>query len=566
LYSNRFFIFSVLASIVLVLLSLIIVVASFLSWPESLYPYSSQQSRFDADDVVIHGSASFDRDSYLIGELTQYEIRLEWDSSKVAPELETFRNGIGFFPFNRQEIIEQQLDLDGERKQYLLRIVLQAVDVDPGSSYTLAPPTVYFQEIGDNTGQLQSYRIPGPSIHIGSYYPEDVSKISLLDYKYEIAGPLGLNQTILILSGLLLFIIAWGLIFYFGRVRRKETLSHAECLWREFQDLRKKPDNNRNYLLQCELIFTDLLQARTKMSPVSFWVGKEPDEEEWKETVSKARDIFSRAYLPEDPDDQQVQEINTLLETLFSHLVEEDRLKIEQVPSFSSRIIRQPVVLINSGVIMLLGISILTLASFPEVWSSQGVMQYNQAVSLLSSDDAIETKYERFSELAEQLGDERIRAAALYNYGILATEPELSGIDIYQQEALLAVMFQEQKVFMDALLHSLTMEDPFLLVAIIRDSIRFLTQGETALKSAVRIAPYDDDIGRNLELVLKRRKAYAQTILELLQEGEESSGMGELQRQSLMDLEQFMQMEMPEEFAELEEGKDDKDYFILEGF
>jgi hypothetical protein len=42
--------------------------------------------------------------------------------------------------------------------------------------------------------------------------------------------------------------------------------------------------------------------------------------------------------------------------------------------------------------------------------------------------------------------------------------------------------------------------------------------------------------------------------------------MGELQRQSLMDLEQFMQMEMPEEFAELEEGTDDKDYFILEGF
>ncbi len=130
----------------------------------------------------------------------------------------------------------------------------------------------------------------------------------------------------------------------------------------------------------------------------------------------------------------------------------------------------------------------------------------------------------------------------------------------------MAVMFQEQRVFMDALLHSLDMEDPFLLVAIIRDSIRFLTQGETALKSAIRITPDDAEIGRNLELVQKRRKAYAETILELLQEGEENSGMGELQRQSLMDLEQFMQMEMPEEFAELEEGKDDKDYFILEGF
>ena len=93
-----------------------------------------------------------------------------------------------------------------------------------------------------------------------------------------------------------------------------------------------------------------------------------------------------------------------------------------------------------------------------------------------------------------------------------------------------------------------------------------MTQGEAALKAAVRITPDDTMIRRNLELIHKRRGAYADTIKELLQEGEDASGMGELLRQSLMNLEDFMQMEMPDEYAELEEGKDDKDYFILEGF
>lgn len=116
---------------------------------------------------------------------------------------------------------------------------------------------------------------------------------------------------------------------------------------------------------------------------------------------------------------------------------------------------------------------------------------------------SIEDKYEAITEFADAATATRVKAAALYNAGTFSATPELVGQDIYQQEALLEVMFQEQRVFLDALLHSLAMEDPFLLLAMIRDGIRFMTLGETALKSAVRIDPADMDIRRNLELIQK---------------------------------------------------------------
>jgi hypothetical protein len=116
------------------------------------------------------------------------------------------------------------------------------------------------------------------------------------------------------------------------------------------------------------------------------------------------------------------------------------------------------------------------------------------------------------------------------------------------------------------LLHSLNMEDPFLLVAMIRDSIRYLTISESTFKSATRVNPDDENIRRNLELVHKQRNAYADTIQEILSEGEDSSDAGELQRQALMDLEMFLQTEMPDKYAEFEEGKNNKEYFILEAF
>jgi hypothetical protein len=566
LIKNRFVLGTIISALVLIFFALLITVLSIAGKPDRLFPFIDSSFESLADDEKIKGWANFDKDSYLIGEVARYTVRLHWDSSQLTPDIETFKNGIGFFPFNRREIFEQQLVISGNIQEYILEITLQAVDVELTSSYTLAPPTVYFTNTNNDEGGLQSYRIVAPEVHIGSYYPADVSKISLQELKGEIDDPVFLRQVIMFLLGCLLLLLAIVMLWYFGRVRRLESLSLAEKLWREFHGIDKDSMDNRDYLVRCELIFTNLLMSRIEMSPVNFWSGKEPDDEQWKKTVNQAREIFYKSYLLDQPESNVVTEIDNLLNQLFSQLVGEDRLKTEQVPLLSTRLMQQPAMLSICAVLTTLSLIVLIMATQPVVWISEDIVEYNRTIQLLQSDEAVQNKYEKITNLVERVNDEKFKAAALYNAGTFAATPELSEQDKYQQLALLEVMFQEQKVFLDALLHSMNMEDPFLLIAIIRDGIRFLTQGQAALKAAVRIAPYDEAIRRNLELIQKRRQAYAETIQELLQGGEDGSAMGELQRQSLMDLEQFMQMEMPEEFAELEEGKDDKDYFILEGF
>ena len=90
-----------------------------------------------ADDLA--GRAGFDRDSYHVGETAVYRIRLLWRDDAVDPDLETFRNGIGLFPFHRRETRESRRELPGNIGEYTLEYVLQAVDVTPSGSHLLSP-------------------------------------------------------------------------------------------------------------------------------------------------------------------------------------------------------------------------------------------------------------------------------------------------------------------------------------------------------------------------------------------------------------------------------------------
>ena len=534
--------------------------------PDSWHPFIENTDSDLREGELIRGWVSLDKDSYLIGELASYRIRLLWRNDKLSPDTDTFKNGIGFFPFNRLEISERTALIAGNITEYNLQFLLHAVDVEPAQSYVLSPPTIYFTNKDNDIGELNSYRIDAPQVHIGEYYPQNVSKIPLLAMKGKISNPVGLRGGVMVLIGLLLVGVAMGLLWYFGRVRLVETLSEPERLWREFENLKNKGYLPREFLTHCEFIFTDLLMYKLEMNPGDFWSGQHSDNTDWAEIVERARNIFYQGYLKTEPESDSLEEITNILDSQLSKQVEEEKLQIEILPTFPARLAMQPVlvsfcffILLISGIVFILSINSME-------WSSSEINEYNRIVDVLNGNDLVEEKYEEISNYPETVNNERVQAIAYYNAGTFSATPELVGQDIYQQQALLEVMFQEQRVFLDALMHSLAMEDPFLLVGMIRDSIRFMTQGESALKYAVRLNPNDTDYRRNLELIQKRRNAYAETVTELLQEGEESTEMGELQRQTLMDLEQFMEMEMPDEFAELKEGKDDKDYFILEGF
>jgi hypothetical protein len=136
LIKNRFVLGTITSAMVLIFFALLITVLSIVGKPDRLFPFIDSSHEGLADGEKIKGWAKFDKDSYLIGEIARYTVRLHWDSAKLSPDIETFKNGIGFFPFNRREIYEQQRVIEGNIHEYILEITLQAVDVELTSSYT----------------------------------------------------------------------------------------------------------------------------------------------------------------------------------------------------------------------------------------------------------------------------------------------------------------------------------------------------------------------------------------------------------------------------------------------
>ena len=139
----RFVIGTVLIAIVLLLSAFLLTVFSMQGKPAQLFPFTESPLETLGENEAIKGWADFDKDSYVIGEVAMLQLRLVWHADKVSPDLDTFKNGIGAFPFNRLESFEQQQVIEGDINEYLLVFSLQAVDVEPASSYMLAPPTIY---------------------------------------------------------------------------------------------------------------------------------------------------------------------------------------------------------------------------------------------------------------------------------------------------------------------------------------------------------------------------------------------------------------------------------------
>ena len=82
----------------------------------------------------------------------------------------------------------------------------------------------------------------------------------------------------------------------------------------------------------------------------------------------------------------------------------------------------------------------------------------------------------------------------------------------------------------------------------------------------MRADPVDPDVRRNLELLGKTRRAIARSVAQLASLGDDAPGTQQLLSQTVIDLRVLMETELPDDYARLDEGKDDRDYFILEKF
>ena len=559
--------FAALAAVGAALASGLVVGASMTGWPKQIFRFTQAPPEALPKGTDIAGWASFDRDSYFIGETIRYRARILYRRDRIAPNLDTFMRSLPFFPFEKREGRETKRRLDGDIEEYRLDYVLHGVKVEPPRTYQLDPAVVFYQPKTTSTGQLQSIRIPTPAIHITEYYPRDVSAIPLLALKGTIHDPARFRQWLIGVSGGILLALAGFLLWWFARRRRADELSEPERLWREFHEIDRASGDARAYLLRCEKIFSRLLQTRTRTSPRALWAGDYPKDAFWQDAAAKAhrglRDLYQRSSLSED----DVRRISGLLnlDAIFSSIVAEDRLRREKEPSFAARLRRQPRVLAAGGLCVVMAALMFVLAARPGVWLSPDVVRYNRALTALSGDIPLIEDSFTMSAVGNRVEDGTIKAAALYNAGTALAHLKESRDTPLREMELFEALFNN-KASLVAYLDTPEEIEQFL------KSEKWLRQAEGNLQEAVRADLRDEDIRRNLELVIKRHRAVLGALRALFEasrggaarKGAKGIKLKDSQRKAIVDV---LNMKWPDKFKdEKGEGKKDKGYGVSEHY
>lgn len=544
------------------------VYASWTGQPRQIFGFEAPPPAELAPGVAIAGSASFDRDSYAIGAPVIFRVRLLYRRDLVEPDLDSFKRSINLSPFERRAVTERQQTLAGGVTEYVLEYAMQGVSVEPHGTYQMNPLVVYYTSEKGRGAGVQTLRIPPRAVHIGGYYPADVSAIPLQEQKGEIRDYPRARQAVTGVSGVVLLATAGFLLWRAGRRRPDAELSHAERLWRTFHDVPRGSMSSRAYLVSCELIFTQLLHARTAVSPRAFWSGVNPQEPAWAEAAATARVLFSRAYRPDPPLDDDVARSAALLDELFSSTVAEERLRREQSPSTLYRLKQQPAILGVSGALIGFAAFMLVLSARPDMWFSDRLARYNLAVRLAEERPRVMEAAEEFSAIGESLEDGIVKAAALYNSATLRATLSLAAGPAERQEELNTVLFQPGRSLYE-MFHELDEGQRVETVDMLSRRAEALGNAEVDLKTAIRANPQDEDIGRNLEIVIKHRKAVHDSLVEFLagQEGAFAPGEGRESADELAEslIDVLKMMQLPAEHVE-DAGKDDTGYHVRERF
>jgi hypothetical protein len=562
---NRPLLAVLVATVLILVLCVSVIVASIRGTGPGEFGFSEAPPPELPPDTDIAGWVTLDKGSYLPGEEARCRVRVLWRSNIVTPDFESFQSSASFFPLDHRESYYSERNLSGGVREYVAEFVLQAVNVETTRSYLLATSTVYYTNSRIDTEELQALRINPPELHIGELYPEDISDIPLMSPKPEIDEPTLLRQWLMALFAVALLGLGAGLIWHFGRQRPESGLSEAEHLWYEFDALLSNVSDRRKFLLDCERIFVHALSLRAGVSSTDFWAGRGESNDDWRKLTRDARRILSESYRPTEPSGDDVNRMSVLIRELLEPMVSEDRLRRERLPSPAMRLRSEPVAMATAIFLAISAGTLFALAVQPSSWLSPDVLRYNLATAMLENDESVEQSFSEFSALGKGADDEMVRAASLYNVGALLIDPRLSGQSSERQRVLLNAIFLPE-ITLDRLLHDLELDAVTELLGILTYAARRYVQAETALKAAVRITPDDSDVRRNLEILGKVRRALADTLARLIEQGEQSAGLIEMQAQTIIDLQRLMEVEMPEDFAKLEEGKDDTNYFILEQF
>lgn len=539
---------------VLSLLSAGVVAVSLAGWPRALVSFETPERQILSADADIGGWATLGRDSYFVGDTVRYTVHLLYRSDRVAPDLKMLERSLNFLPFEKIDVRTTVKRSANSPSEAVLEFTLQGVDVLPATTYNMEPALVYYTPAGEKKPSPTPIRIERPALHVSSYYPSDVSQIALRDGRGAVGEYAPLRQSILAASAVGILAMASLLLWRVGRRRSAAELSEPERLWQEFRALDPQALGSRNYILHCERIFTRLLQWRTQTHPWAFWSGTNPKEpSSWNEITNHARRLLSKTYQQDTPALEDAERIGALLQDMLSPVIDEERLRREDVPSFTGRLKQQPRVLALTGASAAMALVLLLLAAKPGIWLSPDLRRYNETVHAASGDKNLDADAQRFAALGKAVETPMVKASALYNAATARARLGGPAGSKFGEDEILHAAFQRDEPIRN-LLDDQNAIDKLLAAGVA------LGTAERELKEAVRADRQDEDIRRNLELVGKRQRAVLAAIKQLFNA---AGALPPAQRDSVIDV---LNMKMPEEFKKDDKGKDNTRYMIMEKF
>jgi hypothetical protein len=513
----------------------------------------------------IRVTIDFDKPSYHQGDLIGYRLRLIWRDAQSRPDLEALEHSLSFYPFDERdaEFVEQRAGLG--LRELLAEITLQAVDVTVPATYQLDTATVFYTLAAEGHSEVHAVRTTPPTLHLGAYLPEDVSSIPLRPPKPRLDDAAVMRSTLMALCGLTLSGIAAAFLWYRGRRRIYTELPAAEQLWRDLDKHRQAPQKDREYLVGCERLFTAALELRSGMPATDFWAGAVTAGDEWPDVVAEARAAYSAGYRHRPPTAAEIVSAEELVDRLLAPVVRAARLERERHDRFGARLRRQPAVIGIAGALAVAAAAALLLAALPGAWVASDVRDYNGAVGMLEDEDDPQAALDAFLALTDRAAGRKVAAAALYNAGTLLGDFRLMRLSRNQYQNFLYAIFRTD-VTLDRLMHDMELDAESELVTLLTELTRRYVQAGDLLKAAVRADPDDADARRNLEILAKIRTAIGRSLESIVRRGEAGDGTEQMLSQTVIDLRLLMEAEFPDEYAREDEGKDDRDYFIMERF
>lgn len=500
------------------------------------------------DDSAISGWSYLDRDSVHVGGIVQLTITVLFDTNKVVPDLDIFEKSIDVLPLERMTIKQSQYFLKDDVTKYVIEFDLQAVNVALDRKYKLDPVVMYYTTPGES--DLKLFEIESPSIHISSYYPSNIEGISLKALKGEITAYTNISRILVGAGGMVIIGMVVFAVFMFCARKLPSKLSEIERLWLIYQKLDPDTQDTRVWLSSAERIFTQIMSVKLGIKPDEFWSGTIPKDIFWKDIMDQARQLLRKMYQINGPDKEHIYEFNEVLSVSFTEILTDERRNVLNQSNLVQRFIHQKKVMILNTSGMVIGMLMLVSAIWPGLWVSDIVIRYNSLLELTQSDENINAAAEGYSILGDEISENEIKAAALYNAATLISS-NLQEIDAEQALSIgdsFTNVGSDEQIIQDT-------ED---LLFVLTTNIDTYREAELMLRVAIRANTQDEDMARNLEIIIKRRNIVINIINTLI-------NTGHIQPQQIDELLDLMESQMALEF-EMDEGQEAPGYYIGEDF